>query len=187
MSSEVRDDTPVSQLVIDIVDVRRRAGTQRVLRVVTCLDSLEAGEFSVVNGRLDIDLVIEAVVATGVVAEGRVAEGVVAGGTARGQWTGPCRRCLEAIVAPLEFEVHEIFEYRPTEGETWPIENDRIDLAPVLREAALLSLPLVPLCRDDCSGPEPARFPATVEADLTKDAPALDSRWAVLDELRFDD
>jgi DUF177 domain-containing protein len=178
MASETGGDIPVTQLVIDIVDIRRRTGSHKEFRAVTALDAMEAGEFGVVDGRLEVALEIEA-----------VTEGVVAKGTAHGRWTGPCRRCLDPIVAPLEVEVHEIFERTPTEGETWPIENERIDLAPVLREAALLSLPLVPLCRDDCEGPEPSRYVASIEADvdLTSGRPTPDPRWAALDELRFDD
>jgi uncharacterized protein len=170
--------TPVIQLVVDTVEIRRRAGTRRPFVVASCLPDLEAGEFSIVDGRLDIDLVIEA-----------VTEGVRATGTATGHWTGPCRRCLEPIVAELEVEVHEIFERNPTEGETWPIEDERIDLVPVLREAALLGLPLVPLCREDCPGPEPERFPTSVgvDVDLSEDAPPPDPRWAALDEFRFDE
>lgn len=170
--------TPASQLVVDTVEVRRHTGTRRPFVATAEFDDLVAGEFSVVDGRLEIDLVIEA-----------VTEGVSATGTAVGTWTGPCRRCLEPIEAALEVEVHEIFERNPVEGETWPIEDERIDLAPVIRESALLALPLVPLCGDDCAGPEPERFPTTVEVDvdLAADEPAPDPRWAALDELRFED
>ncbi len=178
MAAETGGDVPVTQLVVDIVDIRRRRGSHKPFQAVTTLDSMEAGEFAVVDGRLDVDLVIEA-----------VTEGVAASGTASGRWTGPCRRCLDPIVAPLEVEIHEVFERVPTEGETWPIVDERIDLAPLLREAALLSFPLVPLCRDDCEGPEPSRYAAAVEADvdLTGAAPDPDPRWAALDELRFDE
>ncbi|MEM7140123.1 MAG: DUF177 domain-containing protein [Actinomycetota bacterium] len=170
--------TPASQLIVDTVEVRRHTGTRRPFRALARFPELAAGEFSVVDGRVDVDLVIEA-----------VTEGVCATGTVRGEWTGPCRRCLEPIVEPLAVEMREIFERHPTEGETWPIEDERIDLAPVIREAALLALPLVPLCGDDCEGPEPDRYATTVEADvdLSAAAPAPDPRWAALDELTFED
>lgn len=178
MNTDDRGETPVSQLVVDTLDIRRRTGTRRDFSARTRFDELGAGEFHVVDGRLDIELVIEA-----------VTEGVAAMGTATGQWSGPCRRCLEPIVASLEVEIHEIFEREPTEGETWPIQDERIDLAPVVREAALLALPLVPLCREDCPGPEPDRFPTTVEpdVDLTDVAPPPDPRWAALDQLKFEE
>jgi uncharacterized protein len=45
-------------------------------------------------------------------------------------------------------------------------------------------LPLAPLCRDDCRGPDPERFPALSESDEAN--PAIDPRWAALGELHFD-
>ena len=81
--------------------------------------------------------------------------------------------------------MQEIFENAPTEGETWPIDDERIDLAPMVREAALLALPLAPLCTDDCAGPEPDRFP-TGAPDDEEGEPPRDERWAALDALEFD-
>lgn len=183
MSDEV-EITPVRQLLVDTLEIRRRTGARREFRAVTEFPDLAAGDFSVVDGRVAVDLVIEA-----------VTEGVSATGIVSGEWTGPCRRCLEPIVAPFEAEVHEIFERHPTEGETWPIEDDRIDLAPVVRESALLALPLAPLCGDDCAGPDPQRFPTTVAADPPDPGesgeatapPPPDPRWAALDDLTFDE
>ena len=49
-------------------------------------------------------------------------------------------------------------------------------------------LPLSPLCRDECAGPDPQRFPASVVEDPDPDAePVGDPRWAALSELTFDD
>jgi uncharacterized protein len=79
-----------------------------------------------------------------------------------------------------------VFEVRPVDGETYPIEGDEVDLEPVVRDAALLHLPLAPLCRPDCEGPAPDVFPTRVEGDATDDEPARDPRWAALDELRLD-
>jgi len=177
----VADDvriTPPSQLFVDTLEIRRRTGAQRDFHATTELDDVVAGEFCIVDGRLDIDLVIEA-----------ATEGVSATGTVSGSWTGPCRRCLDPIVESFRADVQEIFERNPTEGETWPIEDERINVGPVVREAALLSIPLAPLCSDDCSGPDPSRYPAAVEpdVDLSEDAPTSDPRWAVLDALKFDE
>jgi uncharacterized protein len=93
-------------------------------------------------------------------------------------------------------EVREIFERHPTEGETYPLGDELVDLEPMVRDAALLVLPLAPLCKDDCLGPAPDAFPARVEpeggdeADETDEAdgeePPTDPRWAALDQLKFD-
>ena len=102
----------------------------------------------VADGVVDLEVTIRAAGGS-FVAVGRVA----------GNWTAECRRCLEEVQGPLEAELREVFEWEPTEGETWPISDQRIDLAPAAREAAVLALPLAPLCSEDCAGPVPDRFP----------------------------
>ena len=159
-----------SRLVLDVVELQRRTGTRRDVGASLVLPDLEVGERCVLDGRLDVDLVVEA-----------ATEGIVAVGTVRGESRVPCRRCLDDVIEPLEVEMREIFERHPTEGE-------RIDLTPVVRELALLGLPLAPVCREDCAGPEPDRFPAVAHVEPVEDAPApRDERWAALDDLTFDD
>lgn len=117
---------------------------------------------------------------------------IVATGSVHVVADGECRRCLEPFPVPVDVPVREVFERRPTEGETYPIEGETVDLVPVVRDAVLLALPLAPLCRPDCPGPAPDLFPtrlgdddeAVLEADET---PAPDPRWAALAELRLDD
>jgi uncharacterized protein len=102
-------------------------------------------------------------------------------------WTAECRRCLDPIRDVATVDLREVFEVSPVEGETYPIDGDEVDLEPVVRDAALLHLPLAPLCRPDCAGPAPEAFPATVEGEGPEpDEPARDPRWAALDELSFD-
>ncbi len=79
-----------------------------------------------------------------------------------------------------EAEVREIFEARPTEGETYLLAGEQIDLEPMVRDAVLLALPLAPLCTADCEGPAPDQFPTGPPAD---DAVILDPRWAALRDL----
>ena len=78
---------------------------------------------------------------------------LIAQGEMRGIWQAECRRCLQAVRNPFVTQLREVFEERPDEGETWPIREARIDLAPAARQAALLALPLAPLCAPDCAGP----------------------------------
>lgn len=168
---------PESRLIVDVVELQRRTGTRRDVQAELALPDLAVGERSVVDGRLDVDLVVEA-----------VTEGIVASGTVVGVSRGPCRRCLDDVDERFEVDIREVFERTPTEGETWPIEDERIDLTPVVREWALLSLPLAPLCRADCEGPEPERFPAQVYVEPDVDAPPpRDERWAALDGLTFEE
>lgn len=173
-----------------IADVRRRPGTQRPVTRSFPASALGPLVTSAATVDPDAEVVLDGVLeATGV--------DIVLTGQATFPWTGECRRCLREVEGEVSADVREIFEPEPVEGETWPVEGDAIDLAPVLREVVLLGLPLVPLCSEDCAGPDPDRFPATVETveagpDDEADeggeaAPPVDPRWAALDALRFDD
>ncbi len=161
-------------LFVGTVEIRRYVGTGREFLRKTQIPELSAGGFEVVDGVLDLALTIEA-----------VTEGVAVHGVVTGRWRGPCRRCLDEIDGPIKVEIDEIFETKPAEGETWPLGDDGIDLAPLLRESTLLALPMAPLCRVDCEGPEPQRFPTGV-ADEDPQA-QRDPRWSALDDLTFDD
>ena len=108
-------------------------------------------------------------------------------GTLDVTWDGTCRRCLDPAAGATEVEIQEIFERRPVEGETYELGDDAVDLAPMVLEQVVLSLPLAPLCAEDCAGPAPDAFPASVEADVDLTEPAGDPRWAALDALKFDD
>lgn len=165
--------TVADTLIVDIVELRRRTGTRREVEVTLMLDDMAVSDRSVVDGRLDVALTVEA-----------ITEGVVAHGTISCTTRAPCRRCLDDVDGPMQLDFHEIFESEPTDGETWPINDERIDLTPVIREVALLSLPLAPLCGDDCVGPEPERFPTGA---YEEPLPVKDDRWAALEGLSFDE
>jgi uncharacterized protein len=114
-------------------------------------------------------------------------------GTATGRWEGECRRCLETTGGQVTVQLSEVFEPHPTEGETYPLGRDSLDLEPVLREALALALPLAPLCDEACPGPDPDAHPVgtPAEADGEEgvdgvDGPPADPRWSALDALRFD-
>jgi uncharacterized protein len=164
-------------LVVGVTDLRKRPGTQRELHLVDALAGLEISSARVPpGGEVALDGMIEAIDG-GITVTGRVSA----------PWTGECRRCLDDITGTLDTEVREVFEHQPTEGETYPIAGDEIDLEPVVRDAVLLALPLAPLCRDDCEGPAPESFPTGPGADTADEAPARDPRWAALSELRFEE
>ena len=108
---------------------------------------------------------------------------VTATGTVSVDWEGTCRRCLEPVHGDAEASVKEIFERHPVEGETYLLDGETVDLEPLVRDAVLLALPLAPLCREDCPGPAPERFPT---GPAPEDEAPRDPRWAALDELTFD-
>lgn len=166
-----------------IADVRRRPGVQRpVVRTfpVDALGPIGTSSAAVPpDGEIALDGTLEA---TGL--------DIVLTGVATAPWEGECRRCLRTVTGTITVDLREIFDPHPVEGETWLVDNDSIDLGPVLHDAVLLTLPLVPLCADDCAGPDPERFPTRVEEDPPDDdeasAPPADPRWAALDDLKFD-
>ena len=82
-------------------------------------------------------------------------ETVIVTGTVTAEWEGECRRCLTTTGGELSVELQEVFVTDPVEGETYPLGRDHVDLAPALREALALALPVAPLCADDCAGPTP--------------------------------
>lgn len=101
-------------------------------------------------------------------------------------WYGGCRRCLDDVTGHVDLHVREIAQREPLDEEIYAIDEDLLDLAPLVEELVLANLPLAPLCREDCPGPDPERFPASTEAHVEAATRAPDPRWAALSELRFD-
>jgi uncharacterized protein len=162
-----------------VTELRRRPGTQREVTLALPVPGLAITTAHVPDdGEIQIDVVLEAI------------DGAITMiGTVVAPWSAECRRCLDETHGIETIDVRELFEVKPTPGETYPIEGDDVDLEPVLRDAVLLHLPLAPLCRADCLGPAPETFPARLPDDEPDgeagDAPR-DPRWAALDVLRGD-
>ena len=119
-----------------------------------------------------LDLMVEAVV-----------EGVLVTGTAEVRLAGQCARCLEEIEDSTTVDLQELYLYpdkEPDDEEASRLEDDLVDLEPLLRDAVVLDLPFTPLCREECAGLCPA-----CGANLNHDpehshADATDVRWAGL-------
>lgn len=160
-------------LLVNVVELRRVVGNRRTIDTDVELADLALPSVRVAAGStLHLALELES-----------MSGGVDVRGTLGGTWDGECRRCLEPVAGELLVTVDEVFEDNPTEGETYPVDGDTIDLEPMVRELALLGLPINPLCRDDCAGPDPERLPVTVESDEAGE-PTPDPRWAALDALK---
>jgi uncharacterized protein len=165
------------QLLVSVTEVRRRPGSR-----IPVARTLEAEGL----GLSDVTVPDGAVIAF----EGEVEsihEGVVLSGVATVPWEGACRRCLRPLAGTATIDVREVYATKPVDGETWPLEHDHIDLGPLLHDIALLALPLAPLCDEECRGPAPEEYPATVEGEGGHEepdaGPARDPRWAALDDL----
>jgi uncharacterized protein len=165
--------------VIDVTDDLRHPGSRRKLALVG-----PVGEVTLSTSRVaaDADVSVDAVLE----AQGA---SIIVTGTAHAPWTGECRRCLEPTSGEVTVELQEVFEPHAVEGETFPVIDERIDLAPMLRESLALGMPTAPLCSEDCAGPDPEGHPVAVEDESDQAMAAArpsDPRWAALDGLRFD-
>ncbi len=178
---------PKSPWIVDITPLKRVPGVQRPF-VQRCdlaerpesVDAMQLSSAGVVANEVRLELKLEV-----------AGEELVVTGSVAAEWTGPCRRCLEPQAGETLIDIREIFEKRPVEGETYRLDENEVDLELMVREAVLLHLPVAPLCGEDCLGPDPDRFPATVAADPDptelSSAPAGDPRWGALDALKFED
>jgi DUF177 domain-containing protein len=164
-----------TQLRIPLAAALRHPGTSRPVTLAVTLTGLDNGAAEVApDTPVELDLELE-----------RIAEGIVVRGELATSWTAACSRCLEPVTGDVAVHVDDLFEAVPLEGETYPLEEDVIDLEPMVRDALLLELPLVPLCRADCAG-----LCATCGANLNvascdcaTDEP--DPRWAALRSLEI--
>jgi uncharacterized protein len=128
---------------------------------------------------VELDLRLEAVM-----------EGVLVTGTAQAPLAGECVRCLEPISDEIEVRFQELFVYddhalpEDEDNEVSMLQDDLVDLEPLLRNAVVLALPFQPLCEEDCPGlcPECGARLAD-DPDHTHEA-AIDPRWAALAELK---
>lgn len=171
-------------LVIGVTDPLRHPGSRYPVALTAALADLAISTAAVPSGaEVALEVAVEAM------ADGRL----TVTGTVVAPYEAACRRCLEPVAGRVEARVKEVFEGVPVEGETYPRHGEQIDLEQLARDAVLLALPLAPLCRDDCAGPDPLDHPVTVadgdgpvEGDDGHEAPPTDPRWAALRELRFD-
>ena len=176
----ITDQDSPARLTINVADLRRRLGQRRTEPV-----DIRLARQTVVGSRTTDRAVVGEVVVES------IERGVSVCGQVRFAWEGDCRRCLEVTEGEFEIEIVEIFQVdAPEDSELLDLQGDQIDLVPIVRDAVVLSLPLAPLCRDDCAGPDPDRYPARTEVDLENEAAAEripDPRWAALDELKLDE
>ena len=163
--------------VLGVADLLRNPGHRRDESLEALLDDLRVlGSEVPPESPVHLDVHLEA-----------VNEAVVVRGAVSVRWVGECRRCLGPVTGKLHAPILEIYEVQPTEGETQPLLGDCIDFEPVAREAVLLGLPLVPLCRDDCAGLCPRCGTDRNHSPCDCSAEVADPRWSALDDLRLDD
>lgn len=165
--------------LVRVGDLLREPGSRRQIELEVDAERIETTATSTIPGTpLTVDGDVVA-----------MAGGVEVIGTLGYDWYGECRRCLDDVTGHTDVALREIAQREPVDDEIYPIDEDLLDLEPMVRELVLATLPLAPLCAEDCPGPAPDRFPTVTEVEVAEQAegPAPDPRWAALSELRFDE
>jgi uncharacterized protein len=176
-----------STLVVNVLDLLRRPGSEKTLSVVVKAAQLDFADSRIDDaGDISVDIQLES-----------SSTGIIARGSARTNWQSVCRRCLRPVSGTMEAEIDESFsrEVVPvsrhhdeaasdTYTDVEPIIGDQIDFTLPVREAVLLAIPAAPLCRGDCPGlcPQCGADLATKQCSCRVDT--RDERWAALDSLR---
>ena len=176
-----------STLVVNVLDLLRRAGSEKSVSVV-----VKASEFDFADSRIDdeSDVAVE-------IALESSSTGVLARGSASVAWSSACRRCLRPVSAVVVAELDESFSrgvahaHVPTGdgagdvlSESEPIVGDQIDFTLPVREAVLLAVPAAPLCREECPGLCPQCGADRSSTTCSCVVQTRDERWAALDALR---
>ena len=93
---------------------------------------------------------------SGTLEVGRTSQGLIATGNFEGETTLECARCLNEFVHKLNWEITELFAFNSeivNDEDVLPLpDSAQIDFGPILREYALLEVPINPLHTPDCKG-----------------------------------
>jgi uncharacterized protein len=118
----------------------------------------------------------------------RIETGILAEGDISGSVELECVRCLDrylqAFRGVIEAEYQPSIDVRtgypltlPEDSDIFVIDNNHeLDLNELFRQVAVVSLPMQPLCREDCPG-------IVAEIDETDEIDDTDERLAVLSKL----
>jgi uncharacterized protein len=177
---------PRAPFVVDTRELGRRAGSMRtVRRVVPAPEGWSLALVGVPAGSdVTLELRLEAVM-----------EGVLVSGDAGVHYTGECGRCLTPVDGEVTAVFQELFGYAPRhdrhhvgEGDDDEplalLDGDLIDLTDAVRDAVMLTLPLNPVCAEDCAGlcPDCGARLDLAGPEHQHDG-AVDPRWAALTKL----
>jgi uncharacterized protein len=170
----------VAQLMKDPVGSYRHVDVVADLaELVPDFELAEADEPSTIEGRVRLM---------------RTNQGILVQGTLTGGTQLACARCLDPVPVDLEVQVEEVFvptidmatgrSIKPEEEDQalWIDEHHILDLTEVLRQDALLELPVHVLCKEDCRGLCPECGTNLNEASCDC-KPDIDPRWSSLTDL----
>jgi len=156
---------------VNVRDLLNRPGDMREHRlVIASPDTMGEGLVAVREGsELAIELRLES-----------VHEGVLATAEVDAVAEGECGRCLTDIALPVEVEFQELFAYHSGEAFEYEVQDDHVDLEPLIRDAVVLALPFQPVCRPDCPGLDPETGLRLADHPELVTHEQGDPRWAAL-------
>jgi uncharacterized protein len=125
---------------------------------------------------------------------GRTERGVVIAGTIEAILAVGCARCLEDVLVSVNQQFEDVFVAPVAESEAEievsgnlldesPVEGDFIDVAEVVREQLILSLPVQAFCNEACKGLCPECGGNRNLIDCSCSQGVFDPRWAALKNL----
>jgi uncharacterized protein len=165
-------------VAIDVRELLSQPGSSRRVRVEEGVPDLGTELVQVPpDAPVKADLLLENVI-----------EGVLASGRLSGVMTGTCARCLAGFEQSFDVSVQELFAPGAArEDDEYPLEEETVDLEPMIRDAVVLAMPFSPLCRVDCLG-LCERCGGDRNRDECRCPPEqTDVRWSVLSGLDLPD
>jgi len=162
-------------LRVNAVELLRQPGAVREVEVVVAADPLDA-RHDRMAGEIVVDLRLEA-----------LNDGIKVTGTVAAGWVTECRRCLAQTSGVAIGSVDELYQLELLDPDAYLIQDNQLDLAPLIRETVLIELDLERQCRDDCAGLCPVCGVDRNTIGCDCDTTVTDDRWAALDGFVPDD
>lgn len=92
---------------------------------------------------------------SGSVVVGRTPQGLIVTGDFTAETTVDCVRCLKPFSQLLDWDMTELYAFNQksvSESGLYVPEDGQIDLEPLVRDYALLEIPISPICQPNCKG-----------------------------------
>jgi uncharacterized protein len=156
---------------LDVFDLLHRPGEMREKSIDMTVP--EGFGNAVIGVRAGSELTIEARLES-------LHDGILVSGEVSATADGECVRCLIDVSIPVEVEFQELFAYSVDEAFDYSVQDDHVDLEPLVRDAVVLSLPFQPVCQEDCLGLCPICGVRLLDNPGHEHEAPIDPRWAAL-------
>jgi len=134
---------------VNLHELPRRAGEMRTYQLQFQLEeAIGTAMLAIRKGEgIEIEFKAEA-----------VSDGVLISGNVKSSAKGECGRCLDEINWKVDEEFRELFLYESRkvddeeEDELFAMDGDIAEIETAIRDAVVLTMPINPLCKEDCKG-----------------------------------